>query len=240
MALSAIFGITNDGLNLAVNLLLLFLVVLWLALVFWTHADARRRIADPMLVGCATAAAIFPFVGTIVYMVVRPPEYLEDVHERELEIAAAEARLASAHEHACPYCEFPVERAFLRCPSCLRRLKEPCGTCAKPLDPRWKICPYCEAEVPDRAPQQRRRGSGGGGGGGRSRPKPAGEGDARTATQKRPAAKADQRPATSAGSRKPAEPRRERQPASGEARTKAERPERTPAERPSSPPPTRP
>src|SRR6218665_645594 len=170
MALSAIFGITNDGLNLAVNLLLLFLIVLWLALIFWTHADAKRRIADPMLVGCATVAAIFPFVGTIVYMVVRPPESLEDVHERELEIAAAEARLAAAHEHACPYCEYPVERSFLRCPSCLRRLKEPCGTCAKPLDPRWKICPYCEAEVPERAkPQQRRRASGGGGGGGRGR-----------------------------------------------------------------------
>jgi hypothetical protein len=225
MALSAIFGITNDGLNLAVNLLLLFLIVLWLALVFWTHADAKRRIADPMLVGCATVAAIFPFVGTIVYMVVRPPEYLEDVHERELEIAAAEARLAAAHEHACPYCEYPVERSFLRCPSCLRRLKEPCGTCAKPLDPRWKICPYCEAEVPERAkPQQRRRASSGGGGGGRGRPA-SGDAQPRTKTQKRPAAKADQRPATSAGSRsKPAEPRRERQSAPAESRTQAERP----------------
>lgn len=157
----AIFGITNDGLNLAVNLLLLFLVVLWLALVYWTHADARRRIGDPMLVGCATAAALFPFVGTIVYMVVRPPEYLEDVHEREIEIAAAEARLAAAQEQACPYCEFPVERSFLRCPSCLRRLKEPCGTCGKPLDPRWRICPYCETEVPERrgSSKQRRGGS---------------------------------------------------------------------------------
>lgn len=223
MALSAIFGITNDGLNLAVNLLLLFLIVLWLALIFWTHADAKRRIADPMLVGCATVAAFFPFVGTVVYMVVRPPEYLEDVHERELEIAAAEARLAAAHEHACPYCEYPVERSFLRCPSCLRRLKEPCGTCAKPLDPRWKICPYCEAEVPERAkPQQRRRGSGGGG---RGRPAAPSEGEARPKTQKRPAAKADQSPATSAGSRsKPAEPRRERQSAPAEPRTQAERP----------------
>jgi double zinc ribbon protein len=228
MALSAIFGITNDGLNLAVNLLLLFLVVLWLALVFWTHADAKRRIADPMLVGCATVAAIFPFVGTIVYMVVRPPEYLEDVHERELEIAAAEARLAAAHEHACPYCEYPVERSFLRCPSCLRRLKEPCGTCAKPLDPRWKICPYCEAEVPERAkPQQRRRS-----GGGRARPAASSEGEARPKTQKRPAAKADQRPATSAGSRSTsAEPRRERQPAPAEPRTQAERPSSGPPPR---------
>jgi hypothetical protein len=58
---------------------------------------------------------------------------------------------------ACPYCDFEIEKTFLRCPSCLRRLKEPCGTCGRPLDPRWKICPYCEAEVGQAAPQQRRR-----------------------------------------------------------------------------------
>jgi hypothetical protein len=100
-----------------------------------------------MLVGCATAASLFPYLGTIIYMIVRPPEFLEDARERELEIAAAEARLAQL-EQGCPYCGFKVEKTFLRCPSCLRRLKEPCQTCGKPLDPLWKICPYCEAEVP--------------------------------------------------------------------------------------------
>ena len=63
--------------------------VIWLALIYWTFADARRRIADGMLVACATIASFFPFIGTIVYMIVRPPEYLEDVHERDLEIQAA-------------------------------------------------------------------------------------------------------------------------------------------------------
>jgi hypothetical protein len=158
MAVLAIFGISNDGLNLAVKLLLLFLIAIWAALVFWTFADARRRIEDPMLIGCATAASLFfPFVGTIVYMIVRPPEYLDDVRERELEIAAASARLQQVEQMACPYCDFEIEKTFLRCPSCLRRLKEPCGTCGRPLDPRWKICPYCEAEVGQPAPQQRRR-----------------------------------------------------------------------------------
>src|SRR3712207_9077194 len=67
----------SDGVNLAVNLLILFLVVVWLATVYWTYADARRRITDPMLIGCATAASLFPFVGTLVYMIVRPPETLD-------------------------------------------------------------------------------------------------------------------------------------------------------------------
>jgi hypothetical protein len=149
------FDIQNDTLNLVVNLLTLFLVVLWIALVYWTYADAKRRIEDPMLVGCAAAAALFPFIGTIVYMIVRPPEYIEDRHERELEVAAAEARLHDLQGIGCPHCGFEIEKTFLRCPSCLRRLKEPCTVCGKPLDPRWKICPYCEAEV-GQAPQEAR------------------------------------------------------------------------------------
>src|SRR3954469_23248661 len=158
MGTLAVFGISNDGLNLAVKLLLLFLIAIWAALVFWTYADARRRIEDPMLIGCAAAASLFfPFVGTIIYMIVRPPEYIEDVRERELEIAAASARLHSVQDMACPYCDFEIEKTFLRCPSCLRRLKEACAPCGRPLDPRWKICPYCEAEVAQAAPQQRRR-----------------------------------------------------------------------------------
>jgi hypothetical protein len=156
----AIFGIHNSALKLAVELVILFLVVIWLALVYWTYADARRRIADPLLIGCATLASLFPYVGTIVYMIVRPPEYLDDVRERELEMQAAEARLAELGYHLCPHCDFEVEKDYLRCPNCMRKLKDPCHSCGRPLDPTWKVCPFCEAEigVPEgRAPVPRRQ-----------------------------------------------------------------------------------
>jgi hypothetical protein len=147
MLTPAVFGIKNSGLNLAANLMILFLVVIWLSLVYWTYADARRRIADPMLVGCAAAASLFPFVGTIVYMIVRPPEYLDDVRERELEIQASEARLAEVGYRLCPHCDAEIDKDFLRCPSCMRKLKDPCRACGRPLDPNWKICPFCETVV---------------------------------------------------------------------------------------------
>ena len=156
----AVFGIDSNALDTAFKLLVLVLVVVWLALVWYTFADARRRIDDPLLVATATGAAfLFPFVGTIVYMIVRPPEYLEDVRERELEMQAAEARLHSLNFFLCPHCDTEVERDFLRCPSCMRKLKDPCANCAKPLDPSWRICPYCEAEIPGvtPAPRSRRR-----------------------------------------------------------------------------------
>jgi hypothetical protein len=161
--LLALFGITNDGLNLFVNLLVLFLVVVWIALIAWTYLDARRRIRDPVLVACATGASFFPYVGTVVYSILRPPEFLEDAHERELEIRAAELRLKHLEEQSCPSCGFPIERTYLRCPNCRARVKDPCESCEKPIDPRWTICPYCETpqrravRQPRRAPEEQRR-----------------------------------------------------------------------------------
>jgi hypothetical protein len=186
----AYFGIESNAFNLVIDLLILFVAVLYLSLIYWTYADARRRIEDPMLIGCATAASLFPFVGTLVYLILRPPEYLEDVRERELETQAAEARLHQLDHGLCPHCDYPIERDFVRCPSCLRKLKERCVNCSKPLDRSWTICPYCETEVPaDLAPRRRARRRSAAGGeepaGGESSPRAgeastrAGEGAAR-------------------------------------------------------------
>ena len=154
---TAIFGISNSGLNLVVNLLILMLVVVWLALIVYTYLDAKRRISDPFLVGCATLASFIPYLGTAVYAIVRPPEFLEDAHERELEIKAAELRVRQLTELSCPGCEYPIEKNFLRCPKCRRRLKDPCPNCRKPVDPRWSLCPYCEGPLSGGGERPRRK-----------------------------------------------------------------------------------
>lgn len=153
----AIFGISNGGLNLVVNLLILMLVVVWLALIVFTYLDAKRRISDPFLIGCATLASFIPYIGTAVYAIVRPPEFIEDAHERELEIEAAELRVRQLKEASCPGCGFPIERTYLRCPDCRRRLKDPCPSCGKPVDPRWSLCPYCETPMREGGERQRKR-----------------------------------------------------------------------------------
>ncbi len=157
MSVLALFGINNSGLNTAAELAILFLVVIWLALIYYTYSDARRRIEDKMLVGCATLASLFPYAGTLVYMIVRPPEFIEDRHEREMEMQAAEARLHQFEYLLCPHCDHEVEKDFLRCPSCMQKLKDACVNCARPLHPEWRLCPYCETEVGAKTPTRRRR-----------------------------------------------------------------------------------
>jgi len=81
--------------DVARNLVIFMAVVFWLATVYWVYKDARRRIEDPWLVAMATLlGAVPPFLGPLIYMLFRPPEYLEDVRERELEMLAIEERLA--------------------------------------------------------------------------------------------------------------------------------------------------
>ncbi len=61
-----------------------------------------------MLIACATAASVFPFVGTVVYTILRPPEFREDREERELELRAAELRLRQLIEQSTP--DSPTQR----------------------------------------------------------------------------------------------------------------------------------
>jgi hypothetical protein len=230
----AIFGISNDGLNLAATLFILMIVVVWLALIVYTYFDAKRRIADPFLVACATMGSFFPYIGTAVYAIVRPPEFLEDAHERELEIRAAELKVRQLTEASCPNCEYPVEKSYLRCPKCQHRLKDPCPSCGKPVDPRWAMCPYCENALAGRPRQGKPKGEG------RREPRaererPARE--ARPASKRRPTARAGDAPAakeqeeTSRPARKEAPPRAAADEASTPKRT-----QRSPAREPDADP----
>jgi Double zinc ribbon len=139
------------------NLAYLFLAIFYIASVFWVFKDARRRIGDPWLVAAATLlGAIPPFLGPVVYLFLRPPEYLEDVRERELEIRAMEERLA-LRELQCPVCRADVQSEFLVCPVCTTRLKQPCVNCGKPLEALWQVCPYCETPTTVELPTRSRR-----------------------------------------------------------------------------------
>jgi hypothetical protein len=152
----AYFGIESTGVTLVVDLLILFALLLYVALVYWTYVDSRRRIEDSMLTGFATAASLIPFLGTLLYLIVRPTETLEDARERELEFETTKLRLHQLESSLCPHCDYPIEAEYVRCPSCLRKLKDRCTSCSRPLDRAWTICPFCETEVPStRAPSRR-------------------------------------------------------------------------------------
>ncbi len=128
------------------NVAIFFAVAFWLASAYWVYKDAKRRIEDPWLIAVAVALGIFPpFLGPLIYMLFRPPEYLDDVRERELELQALEGSV-NLDEH-CPVCRSTIEAGFLVCPICTTRLRQSCRHCNRPLEPEWQICPFCETPI---------------------------------------------------------------------------------------------
>lgn len=138
---------SSDTWRVIRNLLFFFVFVFWFAFAYWVYKDARRRVDDPWLVGIATLLGLVPpFVGPFIYMLFRPPEYLEDVRERELEIRAMEDRLSKRDLH-CPVCRSEVDPSFLVCPICTTKLKQACAKCKAPLEALWQVCPFCETTI---------------------------------------------------------------------------------------------
>ena len=80
------------------------LIVIWLSFVYWTYRDARLRNNSIIAaVFWALVVLVFNFLGLIIYLILRPPEYIEDVKERDLEIERMQF-LLDADLSGCPSC----------------------------------------------------------------------------------------------------------------------------------------
>jgi hypothetical protein len=133
----------STGVTVAGNLAIVLAVVFWLALAYWVHKDARRRIRDRFLRFLADLLGLVPpFIGPVVYLLFRPAETIADARSRHAELQALEQHLAHVRP-ACPVCTSPIEPDYLACPVCTTVLREPCPACRAPLEPLWQICPYC-------------------------------------------------------------------------------------------------
>jgi len=125
-----------------------FLTATWISVVIWVFRDIRARSRDIFAQILATLMVLiffpfFPFLGLILYLILRPRETLSEIYERSLE---EEALLQGIEERmACPGCNRRIEEEFMICPTCHTRLKKACPTCGRLLHLRWNICPFCGA-----------------------------------------------------------------------------------------------
>jgi RNA polymerase subunit RPABC4/transcription elongation factor Spt4 len=120
------------------------LIIVWLAFVYWTFRDAKLRSESVVpAIFWSLVVLVLNFLGLILYLILRPPEYIDDVVERDLEIERMQTLLNSG-QSACPACGNIIRDDFLICPYCRKKLKSPCINCGKPLDLNWKVCPYCK------------------------------------------------------------------------------------------------
>ncbi len=127
-------------LRISGQLVLLLFVVLWIALVYWTYTDAGRRGSTSVLWGIV--AVVFPYLGTLIYLIVRPPEYLDESRERELETAVLERELRNS-VLLCPNCRNLVEKELPDLPDLRLGAQEAVHQLRPAAQQEWDPCPYC-------------------------------------------------------------------------------------------------
>lgn len=89
--------------------------------------------------------SFIPFVGFLVYLLMRPQLTTEDRDEQELDVSLKRRQLMQYGD--CPHCGYPIEADYVMCPHCHNRLKNLCPTCRHALNPEWAICPYCTTTI---------------------------------------------------------------------------------------------
>ena len=119
-----------------------FLVTLWLALIFWTYRDIKKRTGDNFLrILSILLVTILYLPGVVIYMLMRPSMTLEEEYKKTLE---EEALLNAIEQDShCPGCSRHIKESWLVCPDCHTKLKKPCHKCRRPMDIHWNLCPYC-------------------------------------------------------------------------------------------------
>src|SRR5207237_89479 len=82
----------------------LFLLFFWIALAFWAYRDARRRSDSVWLAVFALAVNVLPYVGLLLYVVLRPPRTMDEERALLLEEQALTEGPAEVISRPCPPC----------------------------------------------------------------------------------------------------------------------------------------
>ena len=119
-----------------------FLFAFWIAMGIWAFNDIRSRTRDWLVIVLAVALVlIFPLIGFVLYLMIRPKATLADVYDRALE---EEALLRELEEtQTCHNCGVPVQDVWVYCPNCHGQLQHSCPGCGKLVRNEWEICVYC-------------------------------------------------------------------------------------------------
>lgn len=132
-----------------IGAVVVYIAALWLALGFYVVRDSRHRSHSQSFTAVAVVLGFLPpFLGPLIYFMLRPPRTLEEERALELEEQALlEPAFDTVLTRPCPTCGRDIEHDFIICPYCRTQFARRCAQCDRSLRLGWSVCPYCAADV---------------------------------------------------------------------------------------------
>jgi RNA polymerase subunit RPABC4/transcription elongation factor Spt4 len=90
---------------------------------------------------------VFPILGLLIYMLVRPTLTLAEHRSLELEADALSHESEQEDMRQCPACGREIEKEYVLCPYCQTRFAKRCPECHRSVRLGWRLCPYCAATI---------------------------------------------------------------------------------------------
>ena len=127
-----------------------YFALLWLSIIIWVTKDALQRSNSIIFQAFSIMLNIVvPFLGVLLYLIIRPAKTRSEVYYEELERNMLEGENA-IEQNTCSKCLTPTDKDYNFCPNCGEELKKLCSKCKKSFPNIWNICPFCGNEYKDK------------------------------------------------------------------------------------------
>ena len=138
--------LSNQYVQLALQAIALYIVVVWLLTAFWAFRDMQHRTTNPVApyLAAGLIIAFTPFLflfAVLLYRIIRPRETISESNERALAEEAIAAEIESRPH--CANCSRAVEEEWIICPTCRNRLRRVCPNCSRLVELDWTLCAWC-------------------------------------------------------------------------------------------------
>jgi len=123
-----------------IQILGLYLVMLYLALVAWVAKDITTRSQNfPVILTTVFFVLVGNIPALVIYLLVRPDATLDESKAQNL----FQSSILDRKVTNCGECGCLVRTDFKYCPSCSSEVNHRCKECNHIINPTWRYCSFC-------------------------------------------------------------------------------------------------
>ena len=159
-SLDAVYQFLNSpSFTLWQTVTLTYVGLLWLSIIIWVIRDSISRTNSLSFQIFAILLNIaIPLLGVVLYLIIRPGRTHIERYQEALEKQLFKEKNEEEAE-TCEECMAPLDKNFIYCPHCTKKVKKTCQGCQQHFSVLWTVCPFCgtaeKTKKPHKSPPEK-------------------------------------------------------------------------------------